>query len=55
MRNRFSESPATLRDLMTVAPMSSKLHAELTRKRVVVRRFLEDAREEVKRRQSDLV
>jgi len=55
MRNRFYESTASFKELTTVAPISSKVHAELLRRRVVVRRLMEDAREEAKRRRSDFV
>lgn len=54
MKNRFSESTASLKDLTTVMPMSSRVHAEIVRRRVVVRRLLEDARDEAKRRRNDL-
>ncbi len=54
MKNRFSESTASLKELTTTVPMTSKDHAEIVRRRVIVRRLLEDARDDAKRRRSDL-
>lgn len=54
MKKRFNESTASLKELTTTMPMSSTVHAEILRRRVVIRRLVEDAREETKLRRSDL-
>jgi len=54
MKKRFNESTASLKELTTTMPMSSTVHAEIVRRRVVIRRLVEDAREETKLRRSDL-
>lgn len=37
---------ARLKELMTARPMTAERHAEINRKRILVRRMLEDAREQ---------
>ena len=44
MKSNYSNA-AQLKDLMTAPPMTAAKHAEVMRKRIALRRMVEDARE----------
>ena len=44
VKSNYSNA-AQLKDLMTAPPMSAAKHAEVMRKRIALRRMVEDARE----------
>ncbi|NUU00667.1 hypothetical protein [Herbaspirillum robiniae] len=48
MHQRYNESTADLKELMTAAPIAPELHAALVRKQVAMRRLMEDIREEAR-------
>jgi hypothetical protein len=53
MRQRYDESTASLKDVMTADPISPELHAAVLRRKVDARRLAEDAREAAKQRQEE--
>lgn len=55
MHQRYNESTADLKELMTVAPISQEAHAALLRGKVDTRRLLEDAREDARERREEVL
>jgi hypothetical protein len=55
MHQRYNESTANLKELMTVAPINPEVHAALLRGKVDTRRLLEDAREEARQRSEEVL
>lgn len=53
MKNNYSNA-ARLKELMTAPPMTAEQHAEINRKRIQVRRMIEEAKE-LKSEQDDLL
>lgn len=53
MHQRYDESTADLKELMTSTPISPEAHAAYLRARVDTRRLLEDAREEARRKKEE--
>jgi hypothetical protein len=51
---RYNDSTAKLKDIMTALPMSAEIHAARMRKQVEARRAVEDAKEAVKQQQDEL-
>ncbi|MBB5391974.1 MULTISPECIES: hypothetical protein [unclassified Herbaspirillum] len=54
MRQPYEENTATLKDLMTVAPIHPEVYASITRGRVKARRLVEDFRDAAKQRREDI-
>jgi hypothetical protein len=55
MHQRYDESTANLKELMTAVPISPEAHAALLRGKVDTRRLMEDAREEARQREEELL
>ncbi|MCA1325394.1 hypothetical protein [Herbaspirillum sp. alder98] len=55
MHQRYNESTANLKELMTVAPINPEVHAALLRGKVDTRRLMEDAREDARQRSEEVL
>ncbi len=55
MSQRYEESTADLKELMTIAPISPEAHAALLRGKVDARRLLEDIREDARQRSEEVL
>jgi hypothetical protein len=55
MHQRYNESTANLKELMTAVPISPEAHAALLREKVDARRLIEDAREDAKQRSEEVL
>lgn len=55
MRQRYDESTANLKDVMTIAPISHQEYEAHRRAKVDTRRQMEDAREDARQRSEEVL